>query len=68
MGETGSLFTISKGAFMLLILLIVLLAVVAGGGGYYMGPGVGYYGGGGLSIILGLIAVYLLYGRGRTRI
>jgi len=53
---------------MLLILLIVLLVILVGGGGYYMGPGFGYYGSGGLSIILGIIAVYLLYGRGRTRI
>ena len=37
---------------MLIIILIVLL-LLAGGGGYYMGPGVGYYGGGGISIIFG---------------
>jgi hypothetical protein len=51
---------------LILILLIVLLAV--GGGGYYMGPGLGYYGGGTVDIILGLIIVYLLYGRGRSRL
>jgi hypothetical protein len=48
-----------------LILLLIVLILVFGGGGYYMGPGVGYYGGGALDIILGLIVVYLLFGRGR---
>jgi hypothetical protein len=51
---------------LILILVIVLLAV--GGGGYYMGPGVGYYGGGTLDIIIGLIIIYLLFGRGRSRL
>jgi hypothetical protein len=34
-----------------LILLIIIL-ITAAGGGYYMGPGVGYYGGGGLALVL----------------
>lgn len=51
-----------------LILILVLLLLLVGGGGYYMGPGVGYYGGGTLDILLGLVIVYLLFGRGRTRL
>jgi hypothetical protein len=35
-----------------LILILILLILLFGGGGYYMGPGVGYYGGGGLSLVL----------------
>ena len=35
-----------------------ILLVVLGGGGYYMGPGIGYYGGGGISLILALIVIY----------
>ena len=31
-----------------------------------MGPGLGYYGGGGLSLILALILIYLVFGRGRA--
>jgi hypothetical protein len=50
----------------LIIILIVLIFLF--GGGYYMGPGLGYYGGGGLSIILALIVIYLLFGRGRGRL
>ena len=30
-----------------------------------MGPGVGYYGGGGISLILAIIILFLLFGRGR---
>jgi len=51
-----------------LILILVIVLLVVGGGGYYMGPGVGYYGGGTLDIIIGLIIIYLLFGRGRTRL
>lgn len=53
---------------MSLILILVILLLAVGGGGYYMGPGVGYYGGGTLDIIIGLVIVYLLYGRGRSRL
>ena len=52
---------------MLIILLIVLL-LVFGGGGYYMGPGLGYYGGGAIDLILVIVILYLIFGRGRTRI
>ncbi len=51
---------------LIIILVIVLLAV--GGGGYYMGPGVGYYGGGTVDILIGLVIVYLIFGRGRSRL
>jgi hypothetical protein len=30
-----------------------------------MGPGVGYYGGGGLDLILLIVILYLVFGRGR---
>lgn len=43
-----------------------LLAV--GGGGYYMGPGVGYYSGGGLDNVLIIMLHYLLFGRSLTRL
>jgi hypothetical protein len=51
-----------------LIVILIILLVLFGGGGYYMGPGLGYYGGGGISLILGLIVIYLLFGRGRERL
>jgi hypothetical protein len=51
-----------------LILILVVLLLVIGGGGFYMGPGVGYYGGGTVDIVIGLIIVYLLFGRGRSRL
>jgi hypothetical protein len=51
-----------------LILILVILLLVVGGGGYSMGPGLGYYGGGGLDIIIGLVIVYLIFGRGRSRL
>jgi hypothetical protein len=51
-----------------LILILIILLVLFGGGGYYMGPGIGYYGGGGISLILALIVIYLLFGRGRERL
>ena len=47
----------------LIIILIVLILVF--GGGYYMGPCLGYYGGGGLSLVLAAILLYLIFGRGR---
>ncbi len=53
---------------MLLILILVLLLLLFGGGGYYMGPGVGYYGGGTVDLILLLVILYLLFGRGRSRL
>ena len=31
-----------------------------------MGPGIGYYGGGALSLILALVIIYLIFGRGRS--
>ena len=49
-----------------LILILVILLLLFGGGGFYMGPGVGYYGGGGISLVLLLVILYLLFGRGRT--
>ncbi len=49
-----------------LILILVVLLLLAGGGGYYMGPGIGYYGGGTVSILLGIVIIYLLFGRGRS--
>jgi hypothetical protein len=52
---------------MLIIILIILLLLI-GGGGYYMGPGIGYYGGGGLDLILLIVILYLFFGRGRTRL
>jgi len=52
----------------LLIIILVILLLAAGGGGYYMGPGLGYYGGGGLSLILLILIIYLLFGRGRSRL
>jgi hypothetical protein len=51
-----------------LILILVVLLLLFGGGGYYMGPGLGYYGGGGLSLVLLLVILFLLFGRGRGRL
>jgi hypothetical protein len=51
-----------------LILILVIVLLLVGGSGYYIGPGVGYYGGGAVDIIIGLIIVYLLFGRGRSRL
>ena len=51
-----------------LIVILIILLIVFGGGGYAMGPGIGYYGGGGIDIIIGLILVYLFFGRGRSRL
>jgi len=33
-----------------------------------MGPGVGYYGGGGIDLIILLVILYLLFGRDRGRL
>jgi len=33
-----------------------------------MGPGIGYYGGGGISLILALIIIYLIFALGRERL
>ena len=51
-----------------LIVILIILLILFGGGGYYMGPGIGYYGGGGISLVLALIIIYLLFGRGRERL
>lgn len=52
---------------MSLILLIILLILIFGGGGLFMGPGVGYYGGGGIGLILLVVLIIVLFrgvGRG----
>jgi hypothetical protein len=51
-----------------LIVILIILLLLFGGGGYYMGPGIGYYGGGSISLILALVVIYLLFGRGRSRL
>jgi hypothetical protein len=51
-----------------LMLILIVLLVVFGGCGYYMGPGIGYCGGGGIGLVLALIIIYLLFGRERTRL
>jgi hypothetical protein len=53
---------------MSLIVILVILLLLFGGGGYYMGPGLGYYGGGGLSLVLLIVILFLLFGRGRGRL
>jgi hypothetical protein len=35
-----------------LIIILIVLLILFGGCGYYMGPGIGYYGGGGLVLAL----------------
>ena len=50
-----------------LIIILIVLLLIFGGGRYYMGPGLGYYGGGGISIVLAIIIIYLLFGRGRSQ-
>lgn len=37
-----------------------MLLLVFGFGGYRMGPGIGYYGGGGLSLIVLIVLILLL--------
>ncbi len=51
-----------------LILILIILLLLVGGGGAYMGPGVGYYGGGVIDIIIALVILYLIFGRGRSRL
>ena len=51
-----------------LIILLIILVLAFGGGGYYMGPGLGYYGGGIIDLILVIAIIFLIFGRGRTRI
>jgi len=50
----------------MLIIILIVLIIAIGGGGYYMGPGLGYYGGELLNIILGIAVIYLIYGRNRN--
>jgi hypothetical protein len=50
----------------MLIIILIALIIAIGSGGYYMGPGLGYYGGGTIDILLVLIVVYLIYGRNRS--
>jgi hypothetical protein len=45
---------------MLLIILLIVLIFGTGFGGYRMGPGFGYYGGGGLSLLLLIVLIYIL--------
>jgi hypothetical protein len=69
-GQTKKRFIKSdaKLPLMPLLVILIILVVLFGGGGYYMGPGIGYYGGGGISLVLALIVIYLLFGRGRERL
>ena len=43
-----------------MIILLIVLILVFGLGGYRMGPGLGYYGGGGLSTILLIVLILFL--------
>jgi hypothetical protein len=43
-----------------LIIILIILLILFGGGGYYMGPGIGYYDGGGISLVLALVIIYLV--------
>jgi hypothetical protein len=43
-----------------LIVILIILLVLFGGGSHYMGPGIGYYGGGSISLTLALIVIYLI--------
>jgi hypothetical protein len=43
-----------------MLVLLIILILVFGFGGYRMGPGIGYYGGGGVSLLLVNILIYLL--------
>jgi hypothetical protein len=42
------------------IILLIVLILLFGFGGYRLGPGVGYYGGGTLSLILLIVLILLL--------
>ncbi|HEY3988503.1 MAG TPA: hypothetical protein VGM02_04335 [Acidobacteriaceae bacterium] len=44
----------------IVIILLIVLIVLFGFGGYRLGPGIGYYGGGSISLILLIILVLLL--------
>ena len=48
-----------------LIIILIILVLIFGGGGYYMGPGIGYCGGGATDAILIIVIIFLLLGRGR---
>ena len=45
---------------MLLITILIILIFGTGFGGYRLGPGMGYYDGGGLSVILTIVLLLLL--------
>jgi hypothetical protein len=51
-----------------LILILIILLLVFGGGGAYMGPGLGYYGGGGISLVLLIVILYLVFNGRRSRL
>jgi hypothetical protein len=44
----------------MLVIILVVLILMCGFGGYRIGPGVGYYGGGGLALILFILLIYLV--------
>ena len=44
----------------MLVVLLLVLILLFGGGGYRMGPGMGYYGGCGVSLILVILLIYIL--------
>jgi len=45
-----------------MLILLIILILVFGFGGYRMGPGLGYYGGGGLVTILLILLILKLLG------
>ena len=51
----------------LIVILIVLLLLFCGGVSY-MGPGVGFYGGVVVSLILLIVILFLFFGRGRRNL
>jgi hypothetical protein len=51
-----------------LIFIVIILLLLFGVGGYYIGPGVGYYGGAGLSLMLIIYILYQVLGKGRSRL
>jgi Protein of unknown function (DUF3309) len=46
----------------MLIILIVIMILVLGFGGYRLGPGLGYYGGGTLGLILLILLILMVLG------
>jgi hypothetical protein len=44
----------------IMLILLIILILVFGFGGYRMGPGLGYYGGGSISLILTIVLILLL--------